>query len=104
MVPSAMEHHLQQSQHADIFIYPISPTIAFPSTWPMLDPDKEVYDASAAGSTAVVYNIYRFIVRIAVFQRYYVAVVCTRFTCSLFTYILYLQVSPARNSTVRSRE
>jgi hypothetical protein len=50
MIPSSIEDYLKKDlKFADLVVYPLSPTIAIPSTWPMLDPDPDIYDQEAAG-------------------------------------------------------
>ena len=42
--PISLEDEMMQSdQSCDMVLYPISPSIALPTTYPMLDPDSEVY-------------------------------------------------------------
>lgn len=36
--------YMKNIEHADIVAYPISPSIAYPSTYPMLDPNAEDCD------------------------------------------------------------
>jgi hypothetical protein len=51
MSPSFVETTMSEGgmPHADLMIYPISPTNAIPHTYPLLDPDPENYDAVAEG-------------------------------------------------------
>lgn len=43
--PTSMEDEIMHSDHScDMVMYPISPTIALPSTYPMLDPNRDVYE------------------------------------------------------------
>ena len=46
MVPSLLEASITDGEmtYADLIIYPICPTHAVPHTYPMLDPDIELYD------------------------------------------------------------
>jgi len=37
--------YLKNFEYADLVAYPLSPTIAYPSTYPMLDPNPEDCDA-----------------------------------------------------------
>eukprot|EP01038_Epipyxis_sp_PR26KG_P008494 gene8494-11480_t len=46
-LPITMENTFDDvAKYAEMVIYPISPTTALPTTYPMLDPDKELYDVT----------------------------------------------------------
>lgn len=55
MIPSYLESVMceGQMQHADLILYPISPSSAIPASYPMLDPSPDVYQSDEGESFAV---------------------------------------------------
>ena len=47
-LPCQIEENLMQG-YCDLMVYPISPSTAFPTTYPMLDPNQDIYQETSAG-------------------------------------------------------